>query len=149
MTMLLTREDGYLLDDDKDRLDVERIHGWLSKDAYWALGRERWRVEASIAGSDSYGVYNAERELVGFCRVVTDWATFGWLCDVYIDPDYRGRGLGTWMVRNVTAVYASTGMRRMLLATSDAHGVYREVGFETLSEPSRWMEIEFNPPRAQ
>jgi GNAT superfamily N-acetyltransferase len=146
--MLLIREGGYLLTDDKDRLDVERVHRWLSEDAYWALGRELSRVRASIAGSDSYGIYDVDQMQVGFCRVVTDWATFGWLCDVYIDPNHRGRGLGTWMVENVRAVYAATGMRRLLLATNDAHEVYRQVGFELLAEPSRWMEIEFNPPRS-
>jgi GNAT superfamily N-acetyltransferase len=146
--MLLIREGGYLFTDDKDRLDVERVHRWLSEDAYWALGRELSRVRASIAGSDSYGIYDVDQVQVGFCRVVTDWATFGWLCDVYIDPNHRGRGLGTWMVENVRAVYAATGMRRLLLATNDAHEVYRQVGFELLAEPSRWMEIEFNPPRS-
>jgi GNAT superfamily N-acetyltransferase len=145
--MHLTHEDGYLLSDDKDRLDVERVHRWLSKDAYWALGRELSRVQDSIAGSDSYGLYDTEHVQVGFCRVVTDQATFAWLCDVYIDPEHRGRGLGTWLVDQVREVYAATGMRRMLLATSDAHEVYRSVGFEPLSEPTRWMEIEFNPPR--
>ena len=146
--MLLTREDGYLLDDDKDRLDVERVHGWLSKDAYWALGRELSRVEASIAASDDYGIYDTEREQVGFCRVVTDRSTFAYLCDVYIDPDHRGRGLGKWLVSNIRDVYADTGMRRFILATADAHEVYRAVGFTPLSNPDRWMEIEFNPPRA-
>jgi GNAT superfamily N-acetyltransferase len=141
--MLLTHDDGYLLTDDRDRLDVERVHRWLSEDAYWALGCELSRVRASIAGSDCYGIYDAALTQVGFCRVVTDQATFGWLCDVYLDPDHRGRGLGTWMVGQVCGVYAATGMRRLLLATSDAHEVYRKVGFAPLAEPSRWMEIEF------
>ena len=146
--MLLTREDGYVLSDDKDRLDVERVHEWLSKDAYWALGRELSRMRDAVKGSDSYGVYDADQVLVGFCRVVTDGATFGWLCDVYIDPERRGLGLGSWMVDKVCEVYAATGMRRMVLATNDAHEVYRKVGFEPLAVPSRWMEVEFNPPRA-
>ena len=84
---------------------------------------------------------------VGCPRMVTDHATFGWLCDVYLDPDHRGRGLGTWMVDEVCAVYATSGMRRLLVATSDAHEVYRRVGFGPLAEPSRWMEIGFNTPR--
>jgi GNAT superfamily N-acetyltransferase len=146
--MLLTREDGCVLSDDKALLDVERVYEWLSKDAYWALGRDLPRVRASIEGSDAYGIYDADQVLVGFCRVVTDGATFSWLCDVYIDPEQRGRGLGTWMVDEVRAVYAATGMRRMLLATNDAHEVYRKVGFEPLAAPERWMEIEFNPPQA-
>lgn len=145
--MLLTREDGYVLTDEKERLNVERVHEWLSQDAYWALGRELSRVQDSIAGSDAYGIYDAEGTQAGFCRMVTDGATFGWLCDVYIDPEHRGRGLGTWMVDNVRAIYAETGMRRLLLATNDAHEVYRKVGFEPLAAPERWMELEFNPPR--
>ena len=148
VTMLLTREDGYLLDDDKDRLDVTRVHGWLSKDAYWALGRELSRVELSIAASDAYGIYDAERKQVGFCRVVTDQSTFAYLCDVYIDPDHRGRGLGKWLVQNVRDVYADAGLRRFVLATSDAHEVYRAVGFTPLSKPDHWMELVFNSPRA-
>ena len=145
--MHLTHKDGYLLSDDKSLLDVELVHRWLSKDAYWALGRELSRVQDSINGSDSYGIYDPQQALVGFCRVVTDRATFAWLCDVYIDPGHRGHGLGTWLVDQVRGVYAATGMRRMLLATNDAHEVYRAVGFEALAAPERWMEIEFNPPR--
>ncbi|HEV2637094.1 MAG TPA: GNAT family N-acetyltransferase [Actinocrinis sp.] len=146
--MLLTREDGYLLSDGKERVDVERVHAWLSKDAYWALGRELSRMQDAISGSDVYGIYDADQTQVGFCRVVTDRATFAWLCDVYIDPDHRGRGLGSWMVGQVREVYAATGMRRMLLATHDAHEVYRQFGFRELAVPGRWMEAEFNPPPA-
>jgi GNAT superfamily N-acetyltransferase len=145
--MLLTRDDGYLLTDGKARLDVELIHRWLSEDAYWALGIEFSRVQASIAASDCYGIHDPDQALVGITRVVTDGVTFGWLTDVYITPDHRGRGLGSWMVDQIRQVYAATGMRRLVLVTSDAHGVCQKAGFEPLAAPSRWMEAVFVPLR--
>jgi GNAT superfamily N-acetyltransferase len=144
--MQLTRPDGYQLDDDKSRLDVDRVHLWLSTDAYWAVGRTRATLDAAIAHSDTYGVYAADGTQTAVCRVVTDYATFGWLCDVYVDRDHRARGLGRWMVTAVHERYAAIdGFRRLLLATNDAHGVYAAVGFVPLLKPERWMESNFNP----
>src|ERR1051326_1840139 len=97
--MHLIRTDGaYELSDDKTRLDVDKVSTWLSTDAYWAIGRPRATIEASIAGSDAYGVDTPEGVQVAFCRMVTDRATFGWLCDVYVDRAHRGKGIGQWMV---------------------------------------------------
>ncbi|HEU5333739.1 MAG TPA: GNAT family N-acetyltransferase [Actinocrinis sp.] len=141
--MRLDRTDGYFMSDDKALLNVERVFAWLSTDAYWALGRPRRMVEDSIAASDSYGVYAADGEQVAFSRVVTDRATFGWVCDVYVDPAHRGRGLGTWMVGNLRDEYAAFKMRRLLLATHDAHGVYASIGFTPLPKPDQWMELAY------
>jgi GNAT superfamily N-acetyltransferase len=141
--MRLDRTDGYFMSDDKALLNVERVFTWLSTDAYWALGRPRRMVEDSIAASDSYGVYAPDGEQVAFSRVVTDRATFGWVCDVYVDPAHRGRGIGTWMVANLRDAYAAFRIRRLLLATNDAHGVYASVGFKPLPKPDQWMELAY------
>ncbi|MGW4152782.1 GNAT family N-acetyltransferase [Micromonospora chersina] len=138
----LTRPDGYLLTTDPDRLDLDRVHHWLSTDAYWALGRDRDTVGRAFAGSIGFGVYRpGDGRQVAVARVVTDRATFAWLCDVYVDPAERGRGLGTWLAGAARDHLAEWGVRRIVLATNDAHGVYAKVGF-TPVEPGRWMEYD-------
>ncbi|MEU4477032.1 GNAT family N-acetyltransferase [Micromonospora sp. NPDC023966] len=138
----LTRTDGYLLSTDPDRLDLDRVHHWLSTDAYWALGRDRDTVGRAFAGSIGFGVYRpGDGRQVAVARVVTDRATFAWLCDVYVDPAERGRGLGTWLAGAARDHLAEWGVRRLLLATADAHGVYAKLGF-TPVEPGRWMEYD-------
>jgi len=138
---VISTHESYELSDDKDRLEVAKVADWLATDAYWAIGRPRATVQASIAGSDAYGVYAADGEQVAFCRVVTDRATFGWLCDVYVDRAHRGSGIARWMVAAVRDEYAAIGVRRLLLATGDAHGVYAAVGFVPLVKPEMWMEL--------
>ncbi|MGK5737356.1 GNAT family N-acetyltransferase [Micromonospora sp. URMC 103] len=143
----VTRADGYLLTTDPGRLDLARVHHWLSTDAYWAIGRERETVEHSFAGSIPFGVYRpGDGRQVAVARVVTDRATFAWLCDVYVDPAERGRGLGTWLAASVRDHLADLGVRRIVLATNDAHGVYAKVGF-TPVHPERWMELDERPGR--
>lgn len=140
--MLISRDDGYELSDDPGRLDVDRVHRWLATDAYWALGRPRDVLERAIDGSTAYGVYRpTDGAQVAFARVITDGATFAWLCDVYVDPAHRGRGLARWMVGAVRDELLARGVRRILLATWDAHGVYAALGFAPLAEPAHWMEL--------
>ncbi|MFJ9738814.1 GNAT family N-acetyltransferase [Streptomyces sp. NPDC101166] len=135
---------GYELSTDPDRVDAERVHRWLSTDAYWALGREREKQDRAMAGSLNFGVYDvASGEQVAYARVVTDRATFAWLCDVYVDPAVRGKGIGTSLVAAVRDHLRPYGLRRMLLATQDAHGVYEKVGFEALDDPGLWMALIF------
>lgn len=132
----------YEISADPARLDVPRIHRWLSTDAYWALGRPLGRQEAAIAGSLNFGAYDpATGEQHAYARVVTDLATFAWLCDVYVDPAARGKGLGTALVAAVRDHLAPHGLRRVLLATADAHGVYAKLGFTPLADPSKWMTL--------
>lgn len=138
------RHDGYEISDDPARLDVDRVHRWLSTDAYWALGRPRNVVERSVAGSVNYGLYR-EGEQLGFLRLVTDRATFAWLCDVYVDPSARGHGVGTWLVGAACDEARSWGIRRIILATADAHGLYAKLGFTAMTEPERWMELRLLP----
>jgi predicted GNAT family acetyltransferase len=140
---IISRHDGYELSTDPARVDVDRVHRWLSSDAYWAIGRPREVVQRAIAGSVVFGVYRlSDGEQVAFARTVTDEATFAWLCDVYVDRSARGHGIGTWMVTCVRDHLVATGVKRVLLATLDAHGVYEKVGFTPLAVPDRWMEFD-------
>lgn len=135
--------DGYVFSPDPALVDADLVYTWLSTDAYWALGRPREMVDNSFAGSLLFGVYRPESEgggQVAFARAVTDCATFAWLCDVYVDRAARGRGLGTWLVEQVRDELDRRGVRRILLATLDAHAVYAKIGFTPLAEPDRWME---------
>jgi GNAT superfamily N-acetyltransferase len=140
--MLLRRDDGYEIDTDGDRLDLPRIHQWLSTDAYWALGRSAETVATSIANSICYGVYDPDGVQVGIARAVTDLATHAWVCDVYIDRASRALGLGTWLSRSIVADLRGQGVPRIVLATADAHDVYRRAGYVELANPTRWMEID-------
>ncbi|MFJ6928569.1 GNAT family N-acetyltransferase [Streptomyces nigra] len=142
MTDIPPLAEGYEISTDAARLDRERVHRWLSTDAYWAIGRAREKQEEAIAGSLNFGVYDtASGEQVAYARVVTDRATFAWLCDVYVDPAVRGKGLGTALVGAVREHLRPYGVRRILLATHDAHGVYAKLGFAALETPSRWMAL--------
>ena len=124
--------------DDPARLDRDRVHHWLSQESYWALGRDRAVQDRAIEGSLNFGVYRAG-EQVAYARVVTDGATFGWLCDVYVDSSVRNLGVGVGLIRGVMAALEPLGLRRIALATRDAHGLYRKFGFEALEEPEKWM----------
>lgn len=137
---------GYEISTDAARLDHELIHRWLSQDAYWALGRPRDQLDRAIAHSLNFGAYRAvpappANRQVGYARVVTDYATFAWLCDVYVDRAARGRGLGTALAAAVRDYLAPYGLRRILLATADAHGVYAKLGFTPLASPEKWMTL--------
>lgn len=140
--LLVSREDGYQVCDDPSRLDLDRVHKWLSEDAYWSLGRDRATVERSIAHSVCFGAYRPDGTQVAFARTVTDRATFAWLCDVYVDPAERGRGVGTWLVDTVREQLLGMGVDRIVLVTRDAHGVYARLGFTPLVAPGRWMELD-------
>lgn len=133
---------GYEISTDPGRLDLDRVHHWLSTDAYWALGRPREVSQQAVRRSLNFGVYDGHGVQVGYARVVTDEATFAWLCDVYVDRSVRGSGLGTALVAAVRAHLAPYGLRRVLLATADAHEVYARQGFRPLADPGMWMAWE-------
>ncbi|MEU6059550.1 GNAT family N-acetyltransferase [Streptomyces sp. NPDC047097] len=121
---------AYEISTDPARLDRARVHHWLSTDAYWALGRSRAHQDRAIDGSLNFGAYeDGSGALLGYARVVTDQATFAWLCDVYVDRTARGRGIGGALVTAVRARLAPLGLRRIMLATADAHGLYARHGF--------------------
>ena len=134
--------DGYEISTDPSRLDVALVHQWLSQDSYWALGRSRQKQDDAVAGSLNFGVYDrTSGTQLGYARVVTDRTTFAWLCDVYIARAARGRGLGTALAAAVRDHIAPYGLRRIMLATADAHGVYAKAGFAPLSDPGKWMAL--------
>ncbi|MGH4030640.1 GNAT family N-acetyltransferase [Actinomycetota bacterium Odt1-20B] len=137
--------EGYEFTADAERIDVDRVHAWLSTDAYWALGRTREKQAAAMRGSLNFGVIDRSSGLlVAYARVLTDEATFAWLCDVYVDREARGKGLGVALVAAVREWLEPLGLRRMLLATGDAHGVYEKAGFTALPKPEQWMVLHFD-----
>ena len=134
---------GFLISTDKSLLNVEVIYKYLNEDSYWAQGMPFERLIKAIENSLCFGVYH-ERQLAGFARVVTDKATFAYLCDVFILPDYRSLGLSKWLVQTIVEYPELKGLRRWSLATADAHGLYSQFGFSQITKPERWMEI-FKP----
>nr|WP_236071257.1 GNAT family N-acetyltransferase [Streptomyces polyasparticus] len=131
---------------DSARLDRARIHHWLSTDAYWALGRSRGKQDRAIDGSLNFGAYDrVSGEQVAYARVITDRVTFAWLCDVYVDRAVRGKGVGVALVGAVREEIEPYGVRRILLATGDAHGVYAKHGFAPLARPEDWMALQLQP----
>ena len=132
-------DDAYPISTDKARLDLAFVHGYLSEQSYWAKGRSLDVVRRSIANSLCFGVYH-ETGQVGFARVVTDGATFGWLCDVFIIDGHRGHGLGKRLVTRIVTDPEVASLQRLLLGTRDAHTLYATYGgFTPLDIPERWM----------
>lgn len=132
-----TRE-GYRISTDPAQLDLDVVHGFLAT-SYWAAGIPRDVVARSIEASVPFGLYRGD-EQVGFARVVTDRATFAYLCDVFVVEAHRGRGLGRWLVATVLAHPDLRALRRWMLATWDAHGLYAGHGFTPLAKPETFME---------
>lgn len=125
---------------DPAELDRDTVYRWISELSYWSPGRSREVHEAAINGSRSYGVYDSSTgEQLAFARVVTDGATFGWLCDVFVAPTGRGRGVGKTLMAGIIDDLEPLGLKRITLRTRDAHGLYEQFGFEVLDEPESWM----------
>ncbi|MDP9494244.1 MAG: GNAT family N-acetyltransferase [Actinomycetota bacterium] len=131
--------DEYEISSDPARFDRETFHHWISDLSYWANGRARETTEAACDASVVFGAYLGTGEMIGCARVVTDGLTFAWLCDVFVDEPYRSRGVGRRLMEAVMEHPGMAEMKRFVLATADAHGLYEEVGFETLKKPERWM----------
>jgi GNAT superfamily N-acetyltransferase len=134
------RANDYLISTDRAKLNLVTIHRYLSEESYWAAGRTMETVSRSIDRSLCFGLYESSGVQVGFARVVTDYSTFAWLCDVFVLPSYRGKGLGKWLVQTVVEYPDLHDIKRMLLGTRDAHSLYRRYGFED-SKAGRWMEL--------
>ena len=133
------RRGEYLISTEQARLDFRMIHDYLANDSYWARGRSIETVRRSVEHSLAFGLYKGEQQ-VGFARVITDYATFAWLADVFVLDQFRGQGLGKWLVGVILAHPQLQGFRRWVLATKDAHELYRPFGFNELHRPERWME---------
>lgn len=135
------RRGEYSISTDKGRLDVALIHGFLTM-SYWAAGVPMDVVKRSIEHSLAFGVFKEDQQ-VGFARVITDYATFAYLGDVFILEPFRGRGLSKWLMEVIVGHPELQGLRRWMLLTRDAHGLYRQVGFTEPSHPERYMEMHF------
>jgi N-acetylglutamate synthase-like GNAT family acetyltransferase len=136
----MTVADGDIfINSDKNKLDIDFIHSFLT-DSYWAEGISKEIIEKSIEGSLCFGVYENTRQ-IGFARVITDKATFAYLADVFIDENYRGRGLSKKLITLIMAQPDLQKLRRFMLATKDAHGLYSQYGFSPLTNADRWMQI--------
>lgn len=136
---VVAAREGFTITDATDAVDIDAVHGFLAT-SYWARGIPRNIVERAVRGSLNFSVFHGDAQ-VGFARVVTDRATFAYLCDVYVLEEYRGRGLGHWLIETVMAHAELQGLRRFSLATRDAHSLYAGVGFTALRAPERHMEI--------
>jgi GNAT superfamily N-acetyltransferase len=143
VSSLEARRDAFAISTDPARLDLDVVHGFLAR-SYWAEGRPREVVARSIQHSLCFGLYRVEpapERQVGFTRVVTDCATFAWVCDVFVLEEERGKGLSKWLIETVRAHPDLQGLRRWILATRDAHRLYARFGFTPLAEPTRYMEV--------
>ena len=130
---------GFTINTDKNKLNIPAIHEYLSTRSYWAAGRTLECVEKSIENSLCFGVYEGETQ-IGFARVVTDYATFSWLCDVFILEEYRGRGLGKWLISTLVEYHGIKESTKFFLATRDAHSLYSQYGgFENITMPEKLM----------
>jgi GNAT superfamily N-acetyltransferase len=138
---LETHRDNLIISTDPARLDVDAIADMLRR-AYWAQGRTPEMIARALQHSLAFGLYDGSRQ-IGLARVVSDYVTFAWLCDVFIHEEYRGRGLGKWLMETVHSHPDLQDLRRWMLATRDAHGLYNQFGWVPLDHPERWM-MKFN-----
>lgn len=139
---LEVHRDRFMISTDPDRLDVDAIVDMLAR-AYWAIGRPRQRTERALRNSLVFGLYDGDRQ-IGVARVVTDYSIFAYLCDVFIHEDYRAHGHGKWLMQTIMEHPDLAGMRRWVLVTNDAHGLYEQFGFTPLEDPEHWMQ-NFKP----
>lgn len=142
MKMYEVLQNEFCISTDKSKLDINIIHNYLCDESYWAKNIPVETVERSIEGSCCFGLYVKENSIskqIGFARVITDFATFGYLADVFIIEDYRGQGLAKWLMGEIMNYPELQGFRRWLLATKDAHGLYLKSGFLPLDKPERIM----------
>ena len=141
-TITQSKRENLLISTDPTLLDHDAIAEMLER-SYWAQGRPRTRLERALENSLVFGIYDGPR-MIGLARVVSDYALFAYLCDVFIHEAYRSQGLGKWLMETIMAHPDLQGLRRWTLATRDAHGLYAQYGFVPLQKPESWMEI-FNP----
>jgi GNAT superfamily N-acetyltransferase len=133
------QKNEFTIDTDRERLQFDVIFRFLIEESYWSQNRTREQTERAIKNSLCFGVYEGERQ-VGFARIVSDLATFAYVGDVFILEGFRGRGLSKWLMQTIIDHPDLQGLRRWILATRDAHELYRQFGFDELKAPDRWME---------
>jgi GNAT superfamily N-acetyltransferase len=138
MLIIEIHRDQFTISTDPSRLDMNAVYDFLSR-SYWAKGRPRERTDQAFANSLVLGLYEGSRQ-IGLARVVTDFSVIAYLCDVFIHEDFRGQGLGKWLMQSMFEHPDLKHIRRWLLATDDAHGLYQQFGFEQLPEVEKWMQ---------
>ena len=141
MKIYEAKKNDFIISTDKTKLDIALIYNYLSKESYWAKNIPVKVVKKSIKGSCCFGLYK-NKEQIGFARVVTDHATFGYIADVFILDEYRGKGLSKWLMETIMKYPNLQGLRRWMLATKDAHGLYAQFGFLPLDKPERIMGLK-------
>ena len=134
-----TTKGEFTISTDKTLLQFDVIYRFLLEESYWSQGRTREQMERAIEHSLCFGIYQREQQ-IGFARVVSDFATFAYLGDVFVLEEFRGRGLSKWLMETIVEYPDLQGLRRWILATRDAHGLYEQYGFASLRFPERWME---------
>jgi N-acetylglutamate synthase-like GNAT family acetyltransferase len=137
--ILEAHRDQFSISTDPNRLDIDAICDFLKR-AYWANTRPRERTERALQNSLVFGVYDGDRQ-IGVARVVSDFSIFAYLCDVFIHEDYRAHGLGKWLLQTILEHPDLKEMRRWVLVTNDAHGLYRPFGFSSIEDPEHWMQM--------
>ncbi len=140
MTDVTLYKEEFCISTNKEKLDVDSIHAFLSTQAYWCLHIPKHRVESSIQHSLCFGVYQNKKQ-IGFARVISDFSTIAYLGDVYILEEYRGKGLSKWLMEVIMNHPDLQGLRRWILLTGDAHGLYRQFGWTDIADPTKWMEL--------
>jgi GNAT superfamily N-acetyltransferase len=147
MTVIMNDEafekKGFMISTDKNLLNVDVIYDYLNNESYWSKGIPRQKLARAIENSMCFGIY-FNNEQAGFARVISDNATFAYICDVFVLPAHRGKGLSKWLVQTIVKHPDLKGLRRWSLATKDAHNLYSQFGFSPISRPETWMEI-FTP----
>ncbi|CAN5685594.1 GNAT family N-acetyltransferase [soil metagenome] len=138
----------YTISTDRERLNVEMIHHYLAKESYWAKGRPLAVLQTAINHSLCFGLYQEDQQ-IGFARLVTDYAVFAYLADVFILPTHQGHGLGKWLIQTILQVPELQNIGRWTLNTRDAHGLYAQSGFGPITQPELAMELRRTPPRLQ
>ena len=134
-----SQRERFTISTDPARVDIDAVCDFLTR-AYWANTRPRERTERAIRNSLVFGVYESQRQ-IGVARVVTDYSIFAYLCDVFIHEDYRAHGLGKWLLQTILDHPDLRDMRRWVLVTSDAHGLYQQFGFTSIEDPEHWMQL--------
>ena len=138
LEILEAQREQFTISTDPARLDMDTICEFLKR-SYWANTRPRERTERAIQNSLVFGLYEGDRQ-IGMARIVSDYTVFAYLCDVFIHEDYRGQGLGKWLMQTVLDHPELKDVRRWVLVTDDAHGLYKQYGFTAIEDPEHWMQ---------
>lgn len=133
-------QDEFCISTDKSKLDLKMVHRFLSQESYWSKNIPFEKVEKAAANSLTFGVYDGEIQ-IGYARIISDYTSVAYLGDVFISPAYRGKGLSKWLLTIIMSYPELQGLRRWVLLTADAHGLYRQFGWTEIAAPERWMEI--------